>query len=143
MGKIIIDGKDLILGRLASRVAKMLISGDEVIVLNVEKIIVSGKKERVIKGYRLLFEVRTLRNPEKHGIRRPRNSVSIFKRTVRGMLPKNKSRKEMLSRLKVYVGIPDEFKNSNPVSLPEASKARLKSKYVMLEEISRELGGRV
>jgi len=101
MGKIIIDGKDLILGRLASRVAKMLISGDEVIVLNVGKIIVSGKKERVIKGYRLLFEVRTLRNPEKHGIRRPRNSVSIFKRTVRGMLPKNKSRKEMLSRLTV------------------------------------------
>ena len=79
---LVIDGSNHILGRLASIVAKKLLQGERVVVVNAESIVVSGERRRVIEGYKRILEVRTLRNPEKGGVRRPRTPVRLFKLAV-------------------------------------------------------------
>jgi len=140
---IYIDASGHILGRLASIVAKKLLEGYRVYVVNVEKTVLSGKKHRVIEGYKLLFKVHTHTNPEKSGIRRPRSPVNIFKRAVRGMLPVNKPRgRHAYKRLRVYIGIPPELSNVNFTKYPQAMYTRLRGRYITVEELSRELGWR-
>jgi len=136
-----IDGANQILGRLASIVAKKLLEGYRVVVVNTEKIVVSGDKQRVVHGYKLLLKVTTHYNPEKSGIRRPRTPHSIFKRTVRGMLPMDKPRgRSAYRRLKAYIGVPKELKNKNFIRFEEADVSKLKGDYIYLGDLARELG---
>jgi len=138
-----IDASNQILGRLASIIAKKLLEGYRVYVVNVEKTVVSGEKKRVVDGYKLLFKVKTHYNPEKSGIRRPRAPHNIFKRTVRGMLPIDKPRGRMAyRRLRVYIGVPEELKNKTFTRFVEADVSRLKSEYIYLHELAKELGWR-
>lgn len=137
---IVINGENMIMGRLASVIARKLLEGNRVVVVNVEKIVISGNKRSVVREYKEMLEIGTLRNPmrgPKH-FRRPDN---IFKDVVRGMLPKNNYRgREALKRLKVYIGFPEEFKRYKPISVPEADAGRLGRKYVLLGEVAREIG---
>ncbi len=140
---VVIDARDQILGRLSSVIAKLLLDGYRVYVVNAEKAVVSGDRKRVLDGYALLLRVKTHRNPYKQGVRRPRNPVNFIKRTVRGMLPKENTRGMMaLKRLKVYIGVPEELKRSNlkMIRLSIADASRLGNKYVYVEDICRHLG---
>ena len=103
---VIVDGEGQILGRLASKVVGLLKEGKRVVIVNGEKIVISGPRNRVVNGYMLLFSVGTLFNPYKLGVRRPRTPINIVKRTIRGMLPKTHRGETMLKMVKVYVGIP-------------------------------------
>jgi len=143
-GKVLyIDGANQILGRLASIVAKKLLEGYTVFVVNAEKIVVSGDKQRVINGYKLLLKVTTHYNPYKSGIRRPRAPHNIFKRTVRGMLPMDKPRgRDAYKRLRVYIGVPKELKNKSFIRFDEADVSRLKGDYMYLGDLAKELGWR-
>lgn len=137
-----IDASGQILGRLASIVAKKLLEGYRIYVFNVEKAVVSGEKNRVIDGYKLILKVKSHVNPEK-GPKRPRSPVSIFKRAVRGMLPYDKPKgKEAYRRLRAYIGLPPDFSNVNLTRFQEADLSRLRGRYVTLEDISRALGWR-
>ena len=57
---IIVDAKDQILGRMASKVASLLLLGKNVIIVNAEKAVISGTKERVLERFREKFERSTL-----------------------------------------------------------------------------------
>jgi large subunit ribosomal protein L13 len=138
---VIVNAENLILGRMATYVVKLLKSGKKVIIVNAEKAVISGSKQRVIEGYKLLFTVRTLKNPYKHGIRRPRSPINIVKRTIRGMLPKNKLGKEMYKSLKVYIGIPKEFVGKDMVRFNDADAIKLKhTEYITVGELAKLLG---
>ncbi len=139
--EIVIDASNSILGRLASVVAKMLLMGYKVTIINAEKAVVSGEPKKVIESYKLLFRVKTLRNPYKTGIRRPRTPERLIKYAVRGMLPKNSPRgKKALKNLRVYVGVPEEVKGKEVKVIREASADRLKGKYITLGELAKQLG---
>jgi len=136
-----IDASNQVLGRLASIVAKKLLEGYRVIVVNVEKAVISGEKTRVIEGYKVLLKVKTHYNPEKSGIRRPRNPINIFKRAVRGMLPMSQEKgRDAFKRLKVYTGVPSSLSNNTFIQFPEASASRLKNRFVYVEEVAKALG---
>ncbi|MFZ8823549.1 MAG: 50S ribosomal protein L13 [Desulfurococcales archaeon] len=138
---VIIDAQDTILGRMCTIIAKLLLKGYRVYVINAEKAAVSGERRSVIEGYKLFLEVRTHRNPYKRGIRRPRTPINIIKRTVRGMLPKENTKGfEALRRLKVYIGVPEELSKLPRIRILDASISRLAGKYVYLADIARELG---
>jgi large subunit ribosomal protein L13 len=138
---VIIDAQDTILGRMCTIIAKLLLKGYRVYVINAEKAVVSGERRSVIEGYELFLEVRTHRNPYKRGIRRPRTPINIIKRTVRGMLPKENTKGfEALRRLKVYIGVPEELSKLPRIRILDASISRLAGKYVYLADIARELG---
>ncbi len=138
-----VDASDHILGRLASIIAKKLLEGYRVHVFNVEKAVISGERQRVIEGYKLLLKVRSHLNLERSGIRRPRNPKNIFKRAVRGMLPIDKPHGRLAyKRLKVYIGLPPDLSNVELTRFPEAMSSRLRGRYITLEEVARALGWR-
>jgi len=124
----VIDGAGHILGRLASIVAKRLLKGEKIIIVNAEKVIVSGERRRVIESYKLLFNVGTLKNPYKGGIRRPRSPENIVRRAIRGMLPIDKPKGKMAYKnLRVFTGIPPELKGKieKLERIPEAEATKL------------------
>ena len=111
----VIDASDVVLGRLASHAAILLRgkhkpifaphvdTGDFVIVVNAEKVALSGRKLEQKKAYRHsgypggLREVAYSDLLEKHPER-------VIEKAVRGMLPKNSLGRGMLRKLKVYAG---------------------------------------
>jgi large subunit ribosomal protein L13 len=134
---IIVDAKGLILGRLASNVAKLLIQGETVIILNAEKAAISGKKQHIVQDAKTFLEVG---HPGK-GPLHPRRPDRIVSRTVRGMLPRRKPKGiEAYKRLRVYLGAPLEFENKNVQTIPEASADKLKSPYITVGELAKEIG---
>jgi large subunit ribosomal protein L13 len=138
---IIVDASGLILGRMASIIAKKLLEGYKVYVVNAEKAVLSGEKKRVVEGYRLLLKVRTHYNLDKSGIRRPRTPVEIVKRSVRGMLPMDKPKGRLaFKKLKVYIGVPKELEGKQVTKLEEADARRLSGRYVTVGEVAESLG---
>jgi large subunit ribosomal protein L13 len=139
---MIIDGEGLIMGRLASTVSKMLLNGENVVILNAEKILISGTKEWAYARYKQRVDRASISNPRKMGPKYPRRPDDIFRRTVRGMLPYRKtSGREAFKGLKVFVGIPQEFEGAEIFKLEEAQPKNIK-KSIELGTISKLLGAK-
>lgn len=135
---VIIDAENLILGRLASESAKLILSGTEVTIVNAEKAIVSGSKSGIMDEYRQKKNV----GDQRKGPYYPRMPDMIIKRTIRGMIPyKKPSGKEALKRLKVFIGVPRELEGQELSTIPKASAAG-KVKYMELGEVSKQLGAK-
>ena len=134
---IIVDAKGLILGRLASNVAKLLLKGETVIILNAEKAAISGKKQQIVQEAKAFLEVGHPRKGPLH----PRRPDKIVSRTVRGMLPRRKPKGvAAYKRLRVYLGAPLEFEDKKIQTIPEASADKLKSPYITVGELAKEIG---
>jgi len=80
----IIDGQNAVLGRLASYVAKESLKGENITIINCEKIIVTGSKKDIQKKFE---EKRNKRGRGLLGPKIHRSNIKIVKRTIRGMLP--------------------------------------------------------
>lgn len=126
-GWVLVDAKDQTLGRLCTRVATLLRgkhkpdwtphvdNGEYVVVINAERIVLTGRKLSDKKYYRHsgypghLKEVSAGRMLETHPER-------VIEHAVRGMLPKNKLGRSLLQKLKVYAG----DKHPHEAQQPEA-----------------------
>jgi large subunit ribosomal protein L13 len=143
-GALVIDGEGHVAGRLASVVAKKLLMGESVVVVNAEKIVITGKPRAVFeKFYKRWAEWRTYYNPEKRGPKYPRMPDRLFKRMVRGMLPDKPKGREALKRLRVFIGVPREFADKPKVKIQEALFTNPYVSYVTLGELCRMLSQRV
>jgi large subunit ribosomal protein L13 len=124
----VLDAEDAVLGRLASKAAKLLMGkhkpvytpfldmGDHVVVINAAKVRLTGSKEEQ-KVYRQhsgypggLTEVGAHKMRAKHPARMVEWAVS-------GMLPKTKLGKQMYRKLKVYAGNKHPHQAQNPVPM--------------------------
>jgi len=122
-GIVFIDASGLVLGRLASNVAKRILMGERVVIVNSEKAVISGSKENITEEFKKRLELRTLGSQEK-APKHPRRPDNYVRRVVRGMLPWKKPRgKNAYRRLKVYIGMPKEFLGASVQSVPEARKS--------------------
>ncbi len=142
------NAEDKVLGRLASTVAKQLMSarraGEDtrVIIVNAEKAIVTGKRTSVLSDYRAKYEL----NHARKGPFFPRMPDQILKRTVRGMLPyqKNSSGRGALKALRVEIGTPSDLSGDLPDGCEWGDSTKIErplpERYVRLGEISKELG---
>lgn len=138
--QVIVDGTDLVAGRLASHVAKMLLQGTRVTVINCEKIMISGTRSNIISEYRDFLEIASVLNP-KHGPFHPRRPDTIIARMIRGMLPRKKpSGKTALSRLRTYIGTPSGTGSLERVELQKARITRPASTYVTMADLGRTVG---
>ena len=124
----VIDANGQTLGRLASEIAKILIgknkpeftpsvdTGDYVIVVNAEKVVVTGKQDtqkmyRRHTGYigglkEVVYKDLMAKHPDR-----------IITQAVKGMLPKNTLGRHMLKKMKVYAGSEHNHQAQNPVVL--------------------------
>lgn len=111
----VIDAEGQVLGRMATQIANLLRGktkpeytphvdcGDFVVVINAEKVKVTGKKEtqkiyRHHSGYPHGFKEETLKSL------RQRRPTVIIEKAVRGMLPHNRLGDHQITKLKVYAG---------------------------------------
>jgi large subunit ribosomal protein L13 len=133
----LINADGLILGRMASKVAKRLLSGEEVIIVNAEKSVLSGKKRSKVAEAKEFLEVGAPMRGPFHS-RRPDR---IMRKTVRGMLPfKQPKGKNAYKKLKVFMGVPEDLKDQKMDTLTEAQATKLKGPYFTLAELAKEVG---
>lgn len=133
----IVNAESLILGRMASKVAKRLLNGEEIIIVNAEKAILSGKRKSKVAEAKEFLEVGAPERGPFH-YRRPDR---IMRKTVSGMLPIRQPKgKSALSRLKVFMGVPAELKRAKIETITEAQAAKLKGPSLTLGELAKEIG---
>ena len=112
---LVLDATDVVLGRLASQAARLLRgkhkavfaphvdTGDHVIIINADKVVLTGSKAEKKRAYRHSGYPGGLKSSsyaellEKHPVR-------AVEKAIRGMLPKNKLAAQQMSKLKVYAG---------------------------------------
>ena len=136
----VIDAEGAILGRLSTNIAKRLLMGETVDVMNVEKIVISGKPESIILQYKERLDIRSKYNPLRGPFhyRRPDRFV---RRSIRGMLPYKKPRgKAAFHRLKCHISVPKEFEKAKMIKVPEADSAKLTVKRISVGELCKQLG---
>jgi large subunit ribosomal protein L13 len=134
---VVIDADGCVAGRLASSVAKRLLEGEEIIIVNAENAVVSGNPKAIEK----FFLEKVDKGDPYHGPFYPKDSEKVLRRIIRGMLPFHKtSGREAFRRLKVYRSVPDELKNEG-IEVIEKAKIRLDHKFSYLKNISKRIGG--
>lgn len=137
---IVVDATDHIAGRLASNVAKLLLQGKRVSLLNCEKIMMSGTRANVVGEYKKFLEIASILHP-KHGPFHPRRPDTIISRMVRGMLPRKKtSGVEAHKRLRAYIGSPTQFKSQKKIQFEGAKIKSAHARYISMGELGRKIG---
>ncbi len=133
------DATGQIMGRFATRIAKELLTGENIGIVNCEKAVISGNPKTTEKHY---FERRQRGDPI-HGPFYPRTPDGIVRRTIRGMLPSHKPKgREAFRRLKVHIGIPEEFKKEKFIKIKEFDVNKLKCKSISVGDLSIALGAK-
>jgi len=135
----IYDAENQILGRICTFIAKDLLKGEDVVVINTEKSVLSGnprwKKEH--------YQVKIKRGDPKKGPFFPKYPDDIFRRTVRGMLPWHQAKgRKAFKKLKVFIGIPEEHKNKQAEKMQVADANKLKTTYITLGDLSTSIGAK-
>lgn len=137
---IVVDATDHIAGRLSSNVAKLLLNGNRVSIVNCDKIMISGTRSNIISEYRDFLEINSI-NHWKHGPKHPRRPDTIMKRMIRGMLPKEKtSGKEAHKRLRTYIGSPKEVKSLKKIQFEKAMIKKSAANYTTMADLGRTIG---
>ena len=135
---MIINAEDLILGRLANFAAKKSLLGEEIIIVNSEKAIITVSKKIIEAKYKKRKEwIDPFQGPFY-----PYRPDRLVRRTIRGMLPWSKDRgRDAFKRIKCYIGIPDEFKEKKLETIKQAHISKTKTlKHITLEKLSRQIG---
>ena len=125
---LLLDAKDETLGRLSSKIAFILMGknkaqytphndlGDYVVVVNAEKIKVTGNKNTQKRYYRHTGYPGGLKSSTFSEMieKDPENTIL---KAVKGMLPKNKLSNSMISKLKIYAGDNHPHAGQNPIKI--------------------------
>ena len=137
---IVVDGSDLIAGRLCSNVSKLLLKGNQVSIVNCEKIMISGSRKNIIEEYKNFLKIASIIHP-KHGPFHPRRPDTIISRMVRGMLPRDKpSGQAAHKRLRAYIGVPKEIKSLEKIQFDNSKIRRSNAYYVSMSHLGRTIG---
>ncbi len=131
------DGEGKILGRLASEVAQEILDGEEIRIVNAEKIFITGEKQNILDKYK----TKRARGKQMNGPNFPRRPEKIFRRTVRGMVPHREPRgRKAFKRLYAYIGTPSEFEDEEIID-PDVKDSTGKL-GLTLGEVSEHLGAK-
>ena len=135
---LVVDAENTVAGRLATVVAKQLLQGEHVAVINAEKAVLSGDRASLIRAYKERLGIRTRTAPWK-GPLHPRQPDFMLRRIIRGMVPWKKDRgRKAMKRLRVYTGTPEGLKTKRQLDISEYERKGRRTVY--LGEIARELG---
>jgi large subunit ribosomal protein L13 len=136
----IIDATDLIVGRMATYIAKQALEGTPVTIVNCEKAVITGKKTDIIAKHQLRQEIG---HPTRGPIF-PREPDFMLKRSIRGMLPhKTAKGKAAFKRIMCYVGVPSQFKEQKAETLQQAHiSSSNAAEYTPLGEVCKLLGAK-
>ena len=135
----VIDAKGHILGRLASQVAKRILNGEEIVILNAEAVIITGNRDVVFAD----FKAKVDRGQIRKGPYYPRRADLMLKRIIRGMIPwTTTSGREAYRRIHAFVGSPEQFDDVEKETVETAMRLNT-GKYTTLGAVSKFLGSNV
>jgi len=128
----IIDGKNSVLGRLASYAAKEALKGEEIVVLNCGEIIITGNKKNIEEDFKAK---RSRVGSGQKGPKHSKTSEKIVKRVIRGMLPDHRKGRGKIAfrRIKCYVGVPKEFQEAKKIIVGKEKR----NKFIYVKEVSK------
>lgn len=123
---VVVDATGLPLGRLCSEIAKILRGkhkasftphvdcGDSVIVINADKAILTGKKwtDRIYYSHSMYPGGQKAISPER--LKQVRGILSLYRKVVKGMLPKNRLADKLINNLYVYEGVAHPHEAQQP-----------------------------
>jgi len=124
----VVDATDKVLGRLATEIARILLgkhkpvyasfidTGDHVVVINAEKVRVTGKKSEQKRYYRHTGYPGGIRVEEYRAVLE-KHPERIVQKAVRGMLPHNTLGRQMFKKLRVYAGPEHRHQAQKPTAL--------------------------
>jgi len=144
----VIDGTNLILGRLCSKVAKLTLMGEKIVIINSKRVQISGNKRQIVAHYIHYKNIKTRSNPRKGPFRVGIRPDIFIRKTIRGMLPMKKQRgKDAIARVHTYISSIPEAKKAQYGSIEKmelpASKfnfERLSHKSVQVAEVCKIIG---
>ena len=132
----------MILGRAASNVAKRLLLGEEIAIVNAEQMVLSGDIRYLTEKYQKRRAMKNKARPE-NSPSWPRRPDLFVRRIVRGMLPFDKPRgRAAFRRLRVYMGLPSELEPAERVQVPGADAEKLETKHCSVAVLCEKLGFR-
>jgi len=129
--EIVIDGANATMGRLASYVAKQVLNGEKIVIVNANEVVIIGHKQSIVEEFKNIIKKggsslkgpRIIRSPER-----------ILKRTIRGMLPHKQIRgSDALDRVVCYNDVPEKYLSVKKVV---AGKEK-KGEKITLKELVR------
>ncbi|MBI5046889.1 50S ribosomal protein L13 [Candidatus Micrarchaeota archaeon] len=134
---IVIDGTNMIFGRLSSQIAKKILQGEQVSLINAEQLVIKGNPKDICGRYLIKRGLKHKGTPE-HSPKWPKLPHLLVKRMMRGMLPMKSSRgKVALAKLMVYTGNPKKL--AITTSLEGATFDGL-SKHATVYDICKAIG---
>ena len=137
---IVVDANQQMVGRMASKIAKLLLEENHVVVLNVEQSLMSGSRKNIITEYNQRHELKSVVNPI-NSPHKPRQPDKILHRMIRGMLPRRKMKgQNALKRLKVHIGIPEQYRSVEKMFFEDAKPNKPAQFYVTMGEIATSQG---
>ncbi len=132
----IIDASNTVYGRLSTHVAKALLNGETITVVNADKCVITGARKYQVKRFLERRDIGSVRK----GPYYPRTPHAILRRSIKNMLPSKTSHgKEALKRCHVYSGVPVDLKDAELLRVEKADNHKV-SDFVTLAELSTELG---
>ncbi|MHA2366224.1 MAG: 50S ribosomal protein L13 [Candidatus Hodarchaeales archaeon] len=157
---IILNAENLILGRLATETAKILLGkvpnvtgmnsqgesvtvptkqDDMVYIINADKAVITGNPKVTTKRYLQRMNIKTKTNPRR-GPFHPRQPETIVKRAVRGMLPWPKpTGKKAYSRLRIFVGTPEIAHPQDAIRFTHITADNLHCQRISVGEVARRI----
>lgn len=134
---IVFDGENCVLGRVASQAAKKLMNGEEVVIVNAEKMVITGSEDTIMEHYLHKMNVKNCANP-RHSLKFSRRPDYLVKKTITGMLPSESPRKQDGSRrLMAFIGVPKEYEGK---STKICELTDMKKRHVTIDYLSKKLG---
>ena len=136
---MIINAQNLILGRLASFVAKKALLREKIEIVNCEKAIISGRKKDILAKYRERVE----RLNPLHGPFMYKKADRFVKKVIKGMLPHKQDKgRKALKNVKCFIGLPEKFKDKKMETIKNANVEKMHNlKYLKVKDVLEFLGG--
>jgi len=135
---VVIDGKDLILGRLGSKVAKMLLAGMIVKIVNCREVVILGRKKFLVERYKNKIANKVVGQGPYYS----RSPADLVRRAMRNMLPyKNERGVQAYKRLKCFNSVPSILLSSEKIKV-DTAQLNLDSVfyYTKMADLCKSLG---
>ena len=129
---MIIDANNMVLGRLASSVAKRALLGEKIDIVNSREAVIIGDKRVILERY---LQKKARGNPH-HGPFFPLREDRIIRRTIRNMVPhRHYKGKNALKNIRCFLGTPDNVKKDDIVKIENAMLKSTTLKYMKLKDL--------
>ena len=129
---VVVDGSGMIFGRFASQIAKSLLNGEEVQIINADQMVISGHPKVILARFQVRRQLQNKGTPE-HSPRWSKVPHLLVKRMIRGMLPNKKAKgREAHRKLLVYTGNPKNLTPEDRFKKATVAKGIKKMKIVDL-----------